>query len=99
MNDAMTVLRAIASFGAVLAVLAVFVWALRRGSLRLSRFAPRGAVAVETAISLGERRSLAIITVVGLAASAALLASTLGPYRRSVAYREAWMNAVTSGRR
>ena len=65
MNDAMTVLRAIASFGAVLAVLAVFVWALRRGSLRLSRFAPRGAVAVETAISLGERRSLAIITVEG----------------------------------
>ena len=46
------------------------------------------------------RYSLAIITVVGLAASAALLASSLGPYRRSVAYREAWMNAVSAnGRR
>ena len=65
MNDALVTLRTVFSFAAVLAVLAVFVWALRRGSLRLSRFAPRGAVAVETAISLGERRSLAIITVEG----------------------------------
>jgi flagellar protein FliO/FliZ len=64
-NDALVTLRTVFSFAAVLAVLAVFVWALRRGSLRLSRFAPRGAVAVETAISLGERRSLAIITVEG----------------------------------
>ena len=46
------------------------------------------------------RYSLAIITVVGLTASAALLASALAPYRRSLAYREAWMNAVSaSGRR
>ena len=65
MNDALVTLRMVFSFAAVLAVLAAFVWALRRGSLRLSRFAPRGAVAVETAISLGERRSLAIITVEG----------------------------------
>ena len=65
MNDALVTLRTVFSFAAVLAVLAAFVWALRRGSLRLSRFAPRGAVAVETAISLGERRSLAIITVEG----------------------------------
>jgi len=64
-NDALITLRAVISFAAVLAVLAAFVWALRRGSLRLSRFAPRGAVAVETAISLGERRSLAIISVEG----------------------------------
>ena len=47
------------------------------------------------------RYSLAIITVVGLAASAGLLAFTLAPYRRSVAYRAAWMNAISdsSGRR
>lgn len=65
MSDVLVTMRAVISFAAVLAVLAVFVWALRRGSLRLSRFAPRGAVAVETAISLGERRSLAIISVEG----------------------------------
>ena len=65
MSDVLVTMRAVISFAAVLAVLAGFVWALRRGSLRLSRFAPRGAVAVETAISLGERRSLAIITVEG----------------------------------
>jgi MFS family permease len=47
------------------------------------------------------RYSLAIITVVALAASAGLLAFTLAPYRRSVAYRAAWMNAISdsSGRR
>jgi flagellar protein FliO/FliZ len=83
-NDALITLRAVASFAAVLAVLAVFVWALRRGSLRLSRFAPRGAVAVETAISLGERRSLAIITVegrrmlIGLTPAAISLITDLG---------------------
>jgi flagellar biogenesis protein FliO len=83
-NDALVTLRAVASFGVVLAVLAVFVWALRRGTLRLSRFAPRGAVAVETAISLGERRSLAIITVegrrmlIGLTPAAISLITDLG---------------------
>ncbi len=42
------------------------------------------------------RYSLAILTVAGLAASAALLAIGLAPYRRSVAYREAWMRSPTS---
>lgn len=45
------------------------------------------------------RYSLAILTVAGLAASAALLAIGLAPYRRSVAYREAWMRSPTSGTR
>ncbi len=85
MNDLMSTMRAVVSFGAVLAILAVFVWALRRGSLRLSRFAPRGAVAVETAISLGERRSLAIVTVegrrmlIGLTPASISLLSDLAP--------------------
>lgn len=85
MNDALVATRAVLSFGAVLVVLAVFVWALRRGSLRLSRFAPRGAVSVETAVSLGERRSLAIITVegrrmlIGLTPAAISLITDLGP--------------------
>jgi flagellar biogenesis protein FliO len=84
-NDALAATRAVLSFGAVLAVLAVFVWALRRGSLRLSRFAPRGAVSVETAVSLGERRSLAIVAVegrrmlIGLTPAAISLLTDLGP--------------------
>lgn len=85
MSDMLTVTRAVVSFAAVLGVLAVCVWALRRGSLRLSRFAPRGAVSVETAVSLGERRSLAIIAVegrrmlIGLTPAAISLITDLGP--------------------
>jgi MFS family permease len=45
------------------------------------------------------RYSLALLTVVGLAASAALLSYGLAAYRRSVTYREAWMNSVTTGTR
>ena len=48
---------------------------------------------------LAVRYSLAAVTVVGLAASASLLAAGLAPFRRSVAYREAWMRSVTSGTR
>jgi flagellar biogenesis protein FliO len=84
-SDLLVTMRAVLSFAAVLAVLAAFVWALRRGSLRLSRFAPRGAVAVETAVSLGERRSLAIIAVegrrmlIGLTPASVSLITDLGP--------------------
>jgi flagellar biogenesis protein FliO len=65
MNGALVTLRTVVSLGAVLALLAVFVWALRRGSLKLSSFAPRGAIAIETAMALGDRRSLAIVGVEG----------------------------------
>jgi MFS family permease len=41
------------------------------------------------------RYSLLVITVAGLAGSAGLLAAGLAPYRRSVAYRAAWMKSVT----
>jgi flagellar biogenesis protein FliO len=64
-TDTLITLRTLASFGVVLALLATFVWALRRGSLRLSKLAPRGTIAVETAMSLGDRRSLAIVGVEG----------------------------------
>jgi flagellar biosynthetic protein FliO len=48
----------------VLAVLAGCVWLVRTG--RFGRFSARAsAVAVETAISLGERRSLVIVAVEG----------------------------------
>lgn len=65
MNDALMTLRTVLSLGAVLALLAAFVWALRRGSLRLSALAPRGTIAIETATSLGDRRSIAIVGVEG----------------------------------
>jgi flagellar protein FliO/FliZ len=58
-------MRAVLSFAAVIVLLAAFIWAIRRGSLRLSALAPRGTIAIETAMSLGERRSLAIVTVEG----------------------------------
>ena len=59
MNDALVTVRAVLSLAAVIALLGVFVWALRRGSLKLSSLAPRGTIAIETATSLGDRRSLA----------------------------------------
>src|SRR5436190_19915348 len=65
MTDALVTMRAVLSLVAVIALLAVFVWALRRGSLKLSSLAPRGTIAIETATSLGDRRSLAIVGVEG----------------------------------
>ena len=48
----------------VLALLAALAWLARSG--RFSRFSVRAsAVAVETAVSLGERRSLVIVAVEG----------------------------------
>jgi flagellar protein FliO/FliZ len=64
-NGAVTTIRTVASLAAVLTLLVVFVWALRRGSLRLSALAPRGTIAIETATSIGERRQIAIVTVEG----------------------------------
>ncbi len=58
-------LRTVASLAAVLALLVLFVWALRRGSLRLSALAPRGTIAIETATSIGDRRQIAIVSVEG----------------------------------
>jgi flagellar biosynthetic protein FliO len=60
----MTVRTAV-GIAVVLGLLALLVWALRRGSLGLSRLAPRGAISVETALSIGDRRSLAIVGVEG----------------------------------
>ena len=58
-------LRAILSLVFVLGVLALSVWALRRGALRLPALKARASIVVETATSLGDRRSLAIISVEG----------------------------------
>ena len=65
MNGALVTVRAIGSLVAVLGLLGLFVWALRRGSLKLTSLAPKGTIAIETAMSLGERRSIAIVGVEG----------------------------------
>lgn len=87
MTETIVTVRAVASLVVVLSLLAAFVWALRRGTIRLSKLAPRGAIAVETAMSLGERRSLAIVGVegrrllVGLTPTTISLLTDLGPVR------------------
>lgn len=65
MNDVAATLRTVGSLAAVLGLLALFVWALRRGAIRLSALAPKGGIAIETATSLGDRRSIAIVGVEG----------------------------------
>lgn len=67
----------------VLALLFALVWALRRGSLPLGRF-NRLDVKIEGTVSLGERRSLVIVTVegkrllLGLTPAAVSLVTELG---------------------
>jgi flagellar protein FliO/FliZ len=56
-------LQTIGSVIAVAALLGACVWALRRGVLQLPGTGSRAAIVVETATSLGERRSLAIVRV------------------------------------
>ena len=65
MTDALLSLRAVVSFAAVLGILVVALWALRRGTLPMGIGARRTPIVVETATSLGERRSLAIVAVEG----------------------------------
>ncbi|MEQ1870986.1 MAG: flagellar biosynthetic protein FliO [Vicinamibacterales bacterium] len=65
MNDVLVTLRTALSLAAVLALLGGFVWLLKRGSIKLSGFAPQSTIAIETATALGDRRQLAIITVEG----------------------------------
>ena len=65
MTDLFTTLRTAISLAAVLGLLGLFVWALRRGSIRLSSLAPKGLIQIETATALGDRRQLAIVSVEG----------------------------------
>jgi flagellar protein FliO/FliZ len=63
--DAALTLRAVASFAIVIGLLLAFVWMLRRGTLTLPGGRARSLIAVETAVSLGDRRSLVIVSVEG----------------------------------
>ena len=57
-------LRTFASLLFVLGLLLFLAWALRRGRLRAGA-GSRASIVVETAVSLGERRSLVIVAVEG----------------------------------
>jgi len=78
------------SFAAVLVVLALvggLAWLARRGTLASLRRGPR-AITVETAVPLGERRSLVIVSVegrrilLGLAPGSISMVTELGPAPR-----------------
>ena len=58
-------IRVFGSLAVVIGLLALFVWALRRGVLRVGPFASRSPIVVETAVALGDRRSLLIVAVEG----------------------------------
>jgi len=55
--------RTCLSLAAVIGLLAFMSWALRRGMARASANGARALMSVETALPLGERRSLAIVAV------------------------------------
>lgn len=57
--------RSSLSLAVVIGLLALLSWALKRGMARGGRFGARSIMAVETALPLGERRSVAILAVEG----------------------------------
>lgn len=63
--DVWTALRSLAAIAFVLGLMAVCAWLLKRGAFgTLGRRAP-SAVRVETAVPLGDRRSLMVVAVEG----------------------------------
>jgi flagellar biogenesis protein FliO len=65
MISAALLARSLASLLVVVALLLLFIWGLRRGMLRVGPFAPRTNMVIETAMALGDRRSLVIVAVEG----------------------------------
>ena len=58
-------IRAFIGLTIVLAVIGLLAWLLRRGIITLPGQATRGPLAVHSTLQLGERRSLAIVSVEG----------------------------------
>lgn len=56
--------RALIALVVVFALLLAFLWVVRHGQLGIARRRP-GTIAVETAVPLGERRSLVVVAVEG----------------------------------
>jgi flagellar protein FliO/FliZ len=63
--DTYGALRALLATGAVLGLVALLAWLVRRGTIVLPGRRGRGPVTVESAVPLGERRSLLIVSVEG----------------------------------
>ena len=63
--ETMSAVRGIVATVFVLGLLGVLAWMLRRGTLRLGSGKAGQVVTVETAVSLGERRSVVVIAVEG----------------------------------
>jgi flagellar protein FliO/FliZ len=65
LDDGTAAARTIVGLVVVMIALAGFLWLLKRGTFAGRGRAGRPALAVESAISLGDRRSLVIVTVEG----------------------------------
>jgi flagellar biogenesis protein FliO len=84
MMTSAALVRTFASLVFVIGLLLLLVWAMRRGMFRIG-VGPRTSIVVETAISLGERRSLVIVAVegrrflLGLATGGVSLVADLAP--------------------
>lgn len=64
-SDARAAMRALLATAAVLGVLLLIAWLARRGTLAWPGRRASSAITIETAVPLGERRSLVIVTVEG----------------------------------
>jgi flagellar protein FliO/FliZ len=64
-SDGLGAVRGLVSVAVVIALLGLFVWLVRRGTFGGTALRRSAAVSVETAVPLGERRSLVIVTVDG----------------------------------
>lgn len=57
--------RGLLAIGGVLGLISLLSWLIRRGHLSIGNRAGRSAVSIESAVALGERRSLVIVSVEG----------------------------------
>lgn len=64
-GEVSSAVRGILATAAVLGLLGLLAWLVRKGTIRLGPARSGQAVTVETAVSLGERRSLVIVAVEG----------------------------------
>lgn len=63
--DTLSAVRGILATAFVLGMLGLLAWLVRRGTIRLGPARGTQLVTVETAVSLGERRSLVVVAVEG----------------------------------
>jgi flagellar protein FliO/FliZ len=63
--DTLSAVRGILATAFVLGLLGLLAWLIRRGTIRLGGARGTQLVTVETAVSLGERRQLVVVSVEG----------------------------------